>query len=104
MKDLERYAQASIGQDGYRYTVRGNADVPGCVDLVVEEWSSADHRWQERPVAGRVAIAGEGRGSGGVSDRALVRVGGGTMTYKDRIRVYVPAGSPLDGTTFRVWP
>ena len=26
------------------------------------------------------------------------------MTYKDRIRVYVPAGSPLDGTTFRVWP
>ena len=22
----------------------------------------------------------------------------------DRIRVHVPAGSPLDGTTFRVWP
>lgn len=48
MKDLERYAQASIGQDGYRYTVRGNADVPGCVDLMVEEWSSADRRWNER--------------------------------------------------------
>ena len=22
----------------------------------------------------------------------------------DRIRVHVPAGSPLDGTTYRVWP
>ena len=26
------------------------------------------------------------------------------MTYRNRIRVYVPAGSPLDGTTYRVWP
>lgn len=82
MKDLERYAQASIGQDGYRYTVRGNADVPGCVDLVVEEWSSEGRRWQERSVVECVRVdmlewlakqakvvvrieEGEGEGEGG---------------------------------------
>lgn len=43
-----RYAQASIGEDGYRHTVRGNGDVPGCVDLVYEEWSKTDRCWHER--------------------------------------------------------
>ena len=43
-----RYAQASIGQDGYRHTVRGNGDVPGCVDLVYEEWNDTERRWHER--------------------------------------------------------
>lgn len=40
------YAQVSIGGErDYRYTVRGNADVPGCVDLLAEIWEEKTQSW-----------------------------------------------------------
>lgn len=44
---MEKYAQASIGEHNYRWTVKGNGDIPGAVDLVCEEWVEETRTWKE---------------------------------------------------------
>ena len=42
------YAQVSISNDQneYRYTIRGNIDVPDCVDLLAESWETETQSWK----------------------------------------------------------
>lgn len=50
MSDIERmakYAQASIGEHDYRWTVKGNVDIPGAVDIVRESWVEDTKTWKE---------------------------------------------------------
>ena len=50
MSDIEKmakYAQASIGEHDYRWTVKGNGDGPGAVDLLVEAWVKDTRTWKE---------------------------------------------------------
>ncbi len=45
---MAKYAQASIGEQDYRWTVKGNGDVPGCVDVSADEWSEETLSWSPR--------------------------------------------------------
>lgn len=50
MSDIEKmakYAQASIGEHDYRWTVKGNGDCPGAVDLVAEVWVEDARAWKK---------------------------------------------------------
>lgn len=42
---MAKYAQASIGEQDYRWTVKGNGDCPGHVDLMAEAWDDTNRRW-----------------------------------------------------------
>lgn len=44
---MAKYAQASIGEHDYRWTVKGNGDCPGAVDILVEAWVEDTRTWKE---------------------------------------------------------
>jgi len=45
---MEKSVQYSIGESGYRYTIKGSCDFPGAVDVVYQEWDKDIMAWKTK--------------------------------------------------------